>query len=86
MSQWYVYLLECADGSLYCGSTVDPERRVQEHNGELPNGAKYTKVRRPVKLVYQEKCADRSAAGKREWEIKHLPRVTKEKLVKTARQ
>jgi len=81
MSQWYVYLLKCADGSLYCGVTVDLERRVKEHNGDLPNGAKYTKVRRPVKLVYQEECENRSIAGKREWEIKHLSR--KEKVVLT---
>ena len=63
MSQWHVYILKCSDGTLYCGSTVDVERRVIEHNTDDIKGAKYTKPRRPVKLVYSEVCSDRSTAG-----------------------
>lgn len=80
MSQWYVYILKCADGTLYCGSTTDVKRRVLEHNGVGPKGAKYTKVRRPVVLMYTEPCLTRSDAGKREWEIKHLKRNEKQKM------
>ena len=74
---WVCYLLECADGTLYCGITNDLDKRLAAHNaGE---GAKYTRGRAPVKLVYCESCADKSAALKREMEIKGLPRA--EKLV-----
>jgi putative endonuclease len=72
---WLCYLLECADGTLYCGITNDLGKRLAAHNaGE---GAKYTRSRLPVRLVYQETCADRSAASKREREIKALPRAEK---------
>lgn len=82
MSQWFVYMLRCADDSLYTGITTDVARRLTEHNGEskIP-GAKCTAARRPVKLVYTEECEDRSAAGKREWAIKQLSRSQKVLLV-----
>lgn len=72
---WHCYLLECADGTLYCGITNDLNQRLAAHNaGE---GAKYTRGRTPVRLVYREQCADKSAALKREREIKTLPRREK---------
>ncbi len=75
---WYVYILECADNSLYTGITVDVKRRIAEHNHDDKLAAKYTRVRRPVKLVYQEKLKSRSLATKREMEIKKLKREKKE--------
>jgi putative endonuclease len=76
---WVCYLLQCKDGTLYCGITRDLEKRLAAHNaGE---GAKYTRGRRPVRLVYSESCADKSAALKREIEIKRLPRAAKLALV-----
>lgn len=80
MRDWQVYILQCRDGSLYTGITTDPERRVKEHNTS-PKGAKYTRSRRPVKLVYLEESEDRSAASKREWAIKKLTRNEKLLLV-----
>ena len=74
----YVYILECADGTLYTGYTTDVERRVEEHDsGE---GAKYTRGRTPVDLVYKERFEDRSSAMRREYEIKGLSRAQKERL------
>jgi len=81
-SQWYVYLLRCSDDSLYCGVTVDLDRRVNEHNTS-PKGAKYTRVRRPVALAYSEIAEDRSAACKLEAQIKKLSKVKKESMVST---
>lgn len=79
MSDQYVYILECADETLYTGYTTAPQRRVTEHNaGE---GAKYTRGRTPVELVYLESCQSRSAALSREHEIKALSRAEKEALV-----
>lgn len=77
---WYVYLVRCADSTLYCGVTTDPKRRLKEHNTSKL-GAAYTKARRPVQLVYLEKIPDRSLAQKREAFIKALPKTEKEKLV-----
>ena len=76
---FYVYLLRCADGTLYTGYTDDPVRRTKVHNAG--KGAKYTRARLPVELVYQEACADKSAALRREYEIKRLTRVQKLKLI-----
>jgi len=79
---WSVYILRCSDDSLYTGITTDVERRVKEHNGESANlGAKFTRGRQPVKLVYQEKAASRSHATKREMEIKSLSRDLKLQLI-----
>ncbi len=84
MSQWTVYILRCADDSLYTGITTDIDRRLQEHNGDKKNGASYTRGRRPVALVYQEQVADRAIATRRELEIKRLDRVQKEQLINNA--
>ena len=79
----YVYILQCIDGTLYCGYTTNVERRVVEHNGEgKVAGARYTSGRRPVQLIYQESFATRSEAQKREAEIKKLPKPHKLQLVK----
>ena len=78
---WQVYIVRCADGTFYTGVTIDVARRVAEHNGTGRAGARYTRARRPVKLVYQEPAADRSAAGKREYAIKQLTRTAKRALI-----
>lgn len=76
---WQVYIVRCADDSLYTGIARDLERRIAEHNADNGLGASYTRSRRPVTLVYREVAADRSAASKREYQIKQLSRA--EKLV-----
>ena len=81
MPSWYVYLLRCADDSLYAGITTDPDRRLQEHNHCNKKGARYTRARRPVSLVYRERVADRPAALKREYQIKQLTRKQKDRLL-----
>lgn len=81
-----MYMVRCSDNSLYSGITTDVKRRVAEHNGEVggkDKGAKYTKARRPVKLVYTKHCKDRSAAGKAEAALRKLTKTEKEKLTKT---
>jgi putative endonuclease len=75
----YVYLVQCADGSLYTGWAVDVERRVKAHNAG--RGARYTRWHRPVTLVYVEEHPTRSAAQKRELEIKRWPREKKQQLI-----
>jgi len=75
---WHVYLLTCADGTLYCGVTSDLARRLAEHNGEAPGqGAKYTRARRPVALAAHAPCADKSAALRLEIAVKKRPRAAK---------
>ncbi|WP_247003535.1 GIY-YIG nuclease family protein [Halosolutus gelatinilyticus] len=74
-----VYVLECADGTLYTGYTTDLDRRVDEHNAG--DGAKYTRGRMPVELRYHERFETRSAAMSREYEIKQLTRSAKERLL-----
>lgn len=73
---WHVYMLECADNSLYTGISTDLTRRVEEHNSSN-KGARYTRARRPVKLIYSETAENRSAASKRESAIKKLTRNDK---------
>ncbi|MCZ6828030.1 MAG: GIY-YIG nuclease family protein [Gammaproteobacteria bacterium] len=82
MSDWQVYLLRCADGSLYTGVATDVGRRLQQHNGELNGGARYTRSRRPVTLVWQAGCESRGEALQREAEIKSLTRAQKTELIK----
>ncbi len=77
---WSVYILQCNDATLYTGVTNDIEARLHAHN-HLVTGAKYTRVRRPVSLVYSEICKSRSLAQKREHEIKKLTRLNKLKLI-----
>ena len=74
---WYVYLLECRDGTLYCGITCDLERRVAQHNGMLPGGARYTRGRRPVRLAARLACPDRATALRLERAVKARPRAEK---------
>ncbi len=69
---WNVYLVRCRDGSLYCGSTTDPERRVRQHNGLLAGGARYTAARRPVTLVAARTCVSRRQAQRLEARVKRL--------------
>jgi putative endonuclease len=75
----FCYILECADGTFYTGWTTDPERRLRQHNAGT--GARYTRMRGPVKLAYLEPQPDRVTAMKRERAIKALPREKKMKLV-----
>lgn len=77
---YYLYILECADETLYTGITVDLERRVNEHNTSKL-GSKYTHARRPVKLVYSKKFKNRSLASKAEYGLKKLTREEKIKLI-----
>jgi len=76
---WYVYMLRCRDGSLYTGYTDDVQRRLHVHNSG--KGAKYTRSRLPVILVYQEELPDKSAALKREIAIKQMRKPEKESLI-----
>ena len=78
---WIIYLLECGDKTLYCGITNNIENRLKKHMGELPGGAKYTRSRKPLKVVYQEEVNSRSEALKRELIIKKMSRRTKLNLV-----
>ena len=78
---WQVYILKCADGTFYTGITTDLRRRVAEHSNSLL-GAKYTRGRRPVKLVYLKKFKNRSAASGEEIAIKKLSRENKIELIK----
>ena len=73
---WYLYVVRCRDDSLYTGITVDVERRVHEHNTSR-RGAKYTRSKRPVTLIYSEALSDRSSAQKRENSFKRLSRNDK---------
>lgn len=81
MSDWHVYMLRCADGSLYTGVATDLDRRVKQHNGELVGGARYTRGRRPVELVWSESCTDRAEAQQREAALKALSREDKLRLL-----
>ena len=79
---WYLYILECADGSFYTGITKDLERRLAQH--EQGKAARYTRTRRPVRLRYSEQCADRASALKREYKVKSMTRQQKQRLVDQA--
>lgn len=75
----YVYILKCSDGTFYTGYTTDPVRRTRVHN--TGKGAKYTRSRRPVELIYTEEFNNKTDAQRREYAIKQLSRAEKEKLV-----
>jgi putative endonuclease len=79
-SNWYIYIVQCADQSLYTGITTDLLRRIEEHNSS-PNGARYTRARRPVRLVYFEHSESRSTASQREHALKRLSPTDKRQLV-----
>lgn len=81
MSAWHTYIVRCADGSLYTGIAQDVEKRLDEHNNDNRLGAKYTRARRPVELVFSVGLSSRSEAAKRESEIKKLTRLQKEALI-----
>lgn len=76
---YWVYILRCADGTLYTGTTDDVERRAAVHNSG--KGAKYTRGRTPVTVVYREACPDKSAALRREWAVKRMSRAEKLHLI-----
>lgn len=76
-SPWLVYLLECADGTLYCGITTNVERRLGQHNGQVPGGARYTQGRRPVRLIASRTCACKGDALRLELAVKSRPRPPK---------
>lgn len=79
MNENYTYILRCADGTYYCGWTNNLDRRLKSHNEG--KGAKYTRSRRPVALVYYEAFSTKEEAMRREYEIKQLPRKKKEELI-----
>lgn len=76
---WYLYILECRDGSLYTGITDDVQRRLEQHNAG--KGAKYTRGRGPLRLCYQEECGSHSEALRREFQVKRLSRMEKIDLI-----
>ena len=78
---WYLYILRCRDGTLYTGITTDVDKRFAAHNGG--KGAKYTRGRGPLELLYREECGDHSAALKRELEMKKLSRQEKEAFLRS---
>jgi len=79
---YYLYIIRCADDTLYTGITKDLTKRIEEHNTS-PKGAKYTRNRRPVVLVYSEEHSDRSSASKREYVVKKMRRVEKLELIRS---
>jgi putative endonuclease len=81
---WVCYILRCADDTLYCGITIDLDKRLAAHN--QGTAAKYTRARGPVELLFMESCADKSAALKREMKIKSLSRTGKLTLIESARK
>lgn len=80
-ASWCVYMVRCGDGSLYTGIATDAVRRAEEHNTSDLLAAKYTRARRPVVLMYQERCASRADAARREYAIKRLRRRDKLSLI-----
>jgi len=82
--QWFVYIVECNDNTLYTGITNNIELRIQKHNTK--KGAKYTKARLPVKLIYNQECASKSAALKEEYRIKQLTKKEKLELIRNCNQ
>ena len=81
---WTVYMVRCSDNSLYTGITKDINKRLDEHNSGNKSGAKYTRSRGPVTLVYTEKAESHSQAAKREHEIKQMDKKSKEMMLLTS--
>ena len=81
----YIHLVRCSDDSLYCGWTTDLKRRIDAHNGHIPGGAKYTRGRRPVTLVYSESFHQKQEAQRREYAIKRMTKTKKLGLIKGAK-
>ncbi len=79
-SEWQVYIVRCRDGTLYTGITTDLARRLEAHNSGK-DGARYTRTRRPVKLVFSEPAGTRSTAARREWQIKRMTVAQKMRLL-----
>jgi putative endonuclease len=79
-NQWHVYIIRCRDGTLYTGIANNLQKRIAEHNSE-EGGARYTRSRRPVELVYSEQAPSRAESLKREYEVKRMPRAEKNKLI-----
>ena len=84
--KWLIYILECRDGSLYCGITNNIEKRLKQHKGEIKGGAKYTHSHWPCKLVYGEKSVSRSKASQREAIIKKMSKVEKQTLISSFKE
>lgn len=82
-ANWFVYIVRCQDQTLYTGITTDPDKRIRAHNSQT-TGAKYTRSRRPVCLVYLEETDSRSAASKREYAIKQMAVEQKKALISRA--
>ena len=80
---WHVYLLECADKTLYCGIARDPTTRLDQHNGTLPCGTRYTHGRRPVRLLASRVCGNKSETLKLERAVKARPRAEKLSCLQT---
>ena len=78
---WHIYMVRCSDGTLYTGITNDLKKRIEAHNSGK-DGARYTRSRRPVKLVYSGQVESKSAAAKLEYQLKKLPRLKKIRLIK----
>ena len=77
MTKWFLYVVECSDSTYYTGITTSLDRRILEHNFSTKKGAKYTRSRRPVKLIYSEECIGRSDASKKEYNFKRKTRKQK---------
>jgi putative endonuclease len=80
MQEWYIYILKCSDNSFYTGITTDLEERIKRHNSG--DGARYTRTRKPVRLIYSEGVSSKSEAKRREIEIKSFSKENKERLIK----
>ncbi len=80
----YTYIVQCSDGTFYTGWTNDLEKRIKDHNAG--KGAKYTKARRPVVLVYYEEFATKEEAMRREWAVKHMERREKEAIIRRGKE
>ncbi|MEW5682979.1 MAG: GIY-YIG nuclease family protein [Pseudomonadota bacterium] len=86
MSNWYLYMVQTAAGTLYTGISTDPARRLRQHSGELAGGAKALRGKGPLTLVYSQSLSDKSAAAKAEYQLKQLPRAAKLALIAAYQQ